>query len=590
MQIIPRGDRTRLEIDVVGIRDGADWQPASGRATLLVDGHLLGIHAGDRVRIFGQLASPSAARNPGEFDFAQHARADRQRSVLRSEYPDCVSVVDRASGLTPWQLLDALRTGGEGQLWRYLDVRHAGLATALLLGDREELGAKQTAGFQETGTAHLLAISGLNIGIVVLTLAWLLRMARVPPVRAAVILAVVAVGYTILTDAQPPVVRAMILVLVWTASQLLRRRALPFNALAAAGLVVLALNPAELFRVGTQLSFLAVAGLMWLAPAWFGTQADPLDQLVEETRPWLSRSIRRSVRSARHLTLVSAAIWALALPLVMARFHLFSLVAIPLNTLLWLPVGAALVSGYALLALGWLCPPVGVVAAWVCNISLWAIDAGIDLARAVPLGHVWVPGPPEWWLVGFYGALGFFAAVPRLRPPRRWAVALLAGMERRRVRRRENVRKAAAGMYVPLRRPRLGRRAGVALGQDDALRRGLLRFAISRRTFDRRVSLAARRDARGRRRALARRRRPLQRPARTARPLLRRRRLRLAHDVLRRELPARSTFARRSPRRACRCANFARATFSTAARTAGSRCSIRPAGASSATTTPTASS
>ncbi|MCX7426907.1 MAG: ComEC/Rec2 family competence protein, partial [Planctomycetia bacterium] len=426
MQIIPRGDRTRLEIDVVGIRDGAGWQPASGRATLLVDGHLLGIHAGDRVRIFGQLASPSAARNPGEFDFAQHARADRQRSVLRSEYTDCVSVVDRASGLTPWQLLDALRTGGEGLLWRHLDVRHAGLATALLLGDREELGAKQTAGFQETGTAHLLAISGLNIGIVVLTLAWLLRMARVPPVRAAVILAVVAVGYTILTDAQPPVVRAMILVLVWTASQLLRRRALPFNALAAAGLVVLALNPAELFRVGTQLSFLAVAGLMWLAPAWFGRQTDPVDKLVEETRPWLSRSIRRSVRSARHMTFLSAAIWALALPLVMARFHLFSLVAIPLNTLLWLPVGAALVSGYALLALGWLCPPVGVVAAWVCNISLWAIDTGIDLARVVPLGHVWVPGPPEWWLVGFYGALGLFAAVPRLRPPRRWAVALLA--------------------------------------------------------------------------------------------------------------------------------------------------------------------
>ena len=427
MQIIPRGDRTRLDLDVVAIRDGAEWRPASGRATLIVDGHLLGVHAGDRVRVFGQLAAPSSARNPGEFDFAQHARADRQRAVLRAEYPDCVSILDHAGGLTPWQLLDAARTGGEKLLWQHLDPRHVGLAAALLLGDREELGAKQSAGFQETGTAHLLAISGLNLAIVVLALGWLLRMLRVPPVRAAVILAVAAVGYTILTDAQPPVVRAMILVLAWTASQILGRRPLPFNALAAAGLVVLAFNPAELFRVGTQLSFLAVAGLMWFTPAWFGVEDDPLDELIEKTRPWLSRSLRRVGRGTWELTRTTAVIWALALPLVMARFHLLSLVAIPLNTLFWFPVGAALIGGYALLALGWLCPPLGAVAAWVCNLGLGLMDEGISLARTVPHGHDWVPGPAEWWLVGFYGALGLFAAAPRLRPPRRWACAMLAG-------------------------------------------------------------------------------------------------------------------------------------------------------------------
>ena len=429
MQIIPRGDRTRLDVALVGIRDRADWQPVSGRATLLVDGHLLGVHVGDRVRVFTQLAATTPARNPGEFDHARHVRADRQRSVLRAGYPDCVSVVRRASGWNPRQQLDAVRNAAEDLLWQHLEPRHAGLAAAVLLGDRDELGAQRSQAFQETGTVHLLAISGLHVGILVLAMAGLLRLLRVPRIRAAVIVAGAAILYTILTDARPPAIRATILVLVWSASRIWGRRAISFNSLAAAALVILALNPADLFRVGPQLSFLAVAALMWFAPAWFGSgnEPDPIDRLIAESRPWLSRTFWYLLRSARHLTLVSATIWLFALPLVMARFHLFTPVAIVLNTLLWIPMYVALTSGFALLTVGWLCPPVGALVAKVCNLNLWAIDSGIQLAREIPHGHAWVAGPAEWWLIGFYGALGLFAAVPRVRPPRRWALALAAG-------------------------------------------------------------------------------------------------------------------------------------------------------------------
>ncbi len=75
----------------------------------------------------------------------------------------------------------------------------------------------------------------------------------------------------LLVDAGPPVVRATVLVLVTCAAAYLGRRPLSFNSLAAAALVVLAMNPNDLFHVGAQLSFLSVAGIMWFAPHWMDT-------------------------------------------------------------------------------------------------------------------------------------------------------------------------------------------------------------------------------------------------------------------------------------------------------------------------------
>ena len=114
------------------------------------------------------------------------------------------------------------------------------------------------------------------------------------------------------------------------------------------------------------------------------------------------------------------------MPLVMARFHLCTPVAIVLNTVLWLPMACGLVSGAILLVLGGLVPPLGHLCGWFCNLNFGLLEWCVTAARSVPGGHFWLPGPADWWLWGFYGGLGLLAAFPRLRPPRRWCVGLLA--------------------------------------------------------------------------------------------------------------------------------------------------------------------
>ncbi len=428
MRIIPQFDRTQVEVRVIGIRDGARWQAASGRARLTVDGHLLGVRAGDRLRIFGHLSAPRPAHNPGDFDYAAHARADRKLGQLRSEYPDCVTVVRRGHFLSPARWIDNARTAGRQLLRRYLDERQAALAAAVLLGVREEITGEQWRSFVETGTAHLLAISGLHVGIVAGAFFLGLRMFPVRQSRAVVIVAAATVLYAVLTDARPPAIRATILVLVMCTSTYLGRPQSPFNALAAAALFVLARNPADMFSTGVHLSFITVAVLMWFAPGWFATdpKRDPLSRLLAEERGWPSRIAWVCWRVFRRLTLVGVLMWFFTLPLVTARFHVFSPVAVVLNTVLWIPMAFALVSGFGVLVFGWLFPPLAVVCGWCCNGSLWLLDLCVESLGDMSWSHFWVPGPADWWVLGVYGGLAVLAAFAALRPPRRWCVAILA--------------------------------------------------------------------------------------------------------------------------------------------------------------------
>ncbi len=239
----------------------------------------------------------------------------------------------------------------------------------------------------------------------------------------------ITVLYAMMVDVNPPVVCATILVLITCLSLYLGRPALSFNSLAAAALVVLAINPSDLFSVGAQLSFLSVAAIMWVWQyrAAIEQKEKYLQKMAAEQLGLISRFFWKWGRYLWDLIFIGAVIWAVTQPLVMARFHLFSPVALVLNAVLWLPMTVGLLSGFVFLFLAALLPPLAVVAAWCCNLNLWLLEKGISFAAAVPGSHFWVPGPENWWLAGFYGGVFAWAAFPWIRPPRRWCVVLLAG-------------------------------------------------------------------------------------------------------------------------------------------------------------------
>lgn len=427
MRTIPRGDQTQLEVRVVRVRDRDQWKNVSGKSALRVDGHLLNIQAGDRLRVFAALGRATPPRNPGEYDFSRLQRTRRKLCQLLGGYPDCVSVIGQG---TPWsfrRLLSNIRDRGNALLKRHIGPDRAALASAILLGSREQLDPDRTEAFFLTGSIHLLAISGLHVGILAGALLLAGRFGLIPQRWALWGTILFVVMYALLTDARLPVVRATVLIVVMCLAQLMGRRSLAFNSMAVAGFILLAFSPAQLFQVGTHLSFLAVATLI-ASRRWFKRrdEVDPLDRLIAQSRPIRNRVLQPIGKSLGGMLAFSTLIWLVAMPLVMYRFHLVSPGAVALNPIIWIPIAVALYAGFGVLLFGWLFPPLAELCGWVCDGSLAVIEACVQSTRDTPGSYFMTPGPTGWWVLGFYAALACWLSFPRWRPPRRWAVALMA--------------------------------------------------------------------------------------------------------------------------------------------------------------------
>jgi competence protein ComEC len=426
MRTVPKGDETELMVWVTRVRDGGTWRPATGYARVDVDGHLLGVRAGDRIRLLVLASQPMKPLNPGDFDYAAYERSRRVFCRLRGLFPESISVLERGS-VWSWRLwLARVREAGNEHLRRYIPPRRATLAAAILLGAREQLDPERNEGFLVTGTIHVLSISGLHVGILAYGF-WLLFRTGLFPRRPMLWSAIVlTTAYCLLTDWQPPIVRATILVIVVCLGLLRGQAAIGFHTLAFAGLIVLALQPAALFQAGPQLSFLSVAAMIYFAP-WLTKRpiVDPLDRLIHQSRSWPVRAFRSIGGEIYRVWLTGAVIWVVTLPIVWQQYNLISPIALVLNIVIWLPIIAALFSGFGVLVFGPIIPQLGAACGWMCDRSLWMIEVCIDQAQRPVGNHFYLPPPSWWWVAVFYAVLLAWMLTPRLRDKYLLAGALL---------------------------------------------------------------------------------------------------------------------------------------------------------------------
>ena len=423
------GPSSEFLIAIDEIRVGSRWRPASGGATVVVGGAPAALVVGSRVRVLGRGLRPAAAANPGEFDFGVRARSERRLSILRV---DSWKGVRLLAGPPWWSIaapMDRVRIWAGTTLASHLAPTRVPLASALLLGARESLPRADADDFVATGTIHVLAISGLHVGLVAAGLFGLLRGLLVPHRWASLVVAIVTGLYMLLVGAETPVVRATLLVWVACGAVGLSRRVATINSLALAAIVLLIWRPAEVFSAGAQLSFLSTGVLVGVARALPRRQVtDPIERLIERSRSPAEKWLRSSGWWLATLAISGAAVWLAGAPLVASRFHMFSPIGLIVNVVIAPLVPLAMACGFVCLLSAVVSP---LVAGWFgagCDAALAAVDAAVSVAAAVPGGHTWVAGPALWWVVGWYGLLAAACLWLRrdlLGRPTTWAV--LAG-------------------------------------------------------------------------------------------------------------------------------------------------------------------
>ncbi|TXC81337.1 ComEC/Rec2 family competence protein [Luteibaculum oceani] len=149
-----------------------------------------------------------------------------------------------------------------------LDTHELGIASALIFGDKSELDRKIQGNFSTAGVMHVLAVSGLHLGIVYLIAVVLLRLKNKNTFsyyKLAMLLAVIWT-YALVTGFSPSVQRAAVMFSFLAVSKKIARQASIYNVLAAAALVLIINNPLIIFEIGFQMSFTAILGILLLYP------------------------------------------------------------------------------------------------------------------------------------------------------------------------------------------------------------------------------------------------------------------------------------------------------------------------------------
>ncbi len=417
---------TTLTVQQVHERDG--WRSASGRVQFIVNGPLTDLHAGDEIETAGRLEALRAQQNPGERDEESEQGDDGLRAVLRVQYTaDAVVRLAPANwaSMTAWRA--NIRGWGVRTLQDAMPSPQGGLAAALLLGDGNALSPPEWEKYARTGVIHVLVVSGQHLAILAGFLWFCLRFTSIRQPSALLFIVLFLWAYALLTGARPSVIRAAATVSVFAAGILARRPALPPNALAAAWLLVLLLNPADVNNLGCLLSFVCVAALYWLHEQHSRkAPLDPLEQLLEESRPRWQKVLRGLGRFVLANYALSLLLWLVVTPLALSRLHFLPLTGMVIGPpVIWL-TSVALVTGFLQLLASVLVPPLAPLFAVLTSALLGVCDWLVDLGVGWWQRQGYVNDLPPWWLIGFYLLLASVLIAPRLLRHRR--VALLTGL------------------------------------------------------------------------------------------------------------------------------------------------------------------
>ncbi len=351
-----------------------DTQPVVGQVMLyqpLEDSLRLPAY-GDILMIRGVPDSIAPPGNPHMFDYRQYMASKNiylQQRITAKDW----TVYQHQNSLSPAAFAYALREKSTEILLKSIpDVREAAIALALTIGVKDYLDDEISQSYAATGAMHVLAVSGLHVGIIYLVLSFLLK----PLVRfrygnwfRAGLCIVLLWFYALLAGWSPSVLRAALMFTTIIIAQAWGRQSNIFNTLAVSAFILLCINPLLIFSVGFQLSYLAVAGIVYLQPKIAGW--------LDFTH-WLPNKIWG-------LTAVSIAAQLATFPIALYYFHQFP-VYFWLSNLLVIP------AAFVILALGLLTIATGCVAmawatypGWLLGCIIGGVNKGIAAIQHLPM-------------------------------------------------------------------------------------------------------------------------------------------------------------------------------------------------------------
>jgi competence protein ComEC len=419
--------------------DVITMEPTTGGVRLTVSGAMLPLHCGDTIEVPLRLRTPDTYRDPGAWSYANYLLSEgigvtastksSRVHLLTAATPTlrCRIFAAQAWASNRLQAFVGSRASNALPPFLRLSTEDIAMLSAMLFGDRTHLTHALRNAFERTGTFHLFVVSGLHVALLAGALFWSLRRLRLPEGPAVLATLVAAFAYAELTGFGIPTQRALTMTAVYLVARWLDREITPLNALGAAALAVLVLDPRALFEASFQMTFLVIVAIAGLAiplserlvhPRLRALHQLPLFRVDAHLRPRLAQ-FRVRVRMACSLSaallsprlrnlpvwllrvmfwVCDALIFSLAAEVCMVLpmaiyFHRVTLLALPLN-FIDIPILSVLLCVAIVMFLGSLLGQwVALVPAAITALLLHTMRLSVERFQQVALADLRTPGP-----------------------------------------------------------------------------------------------------------------------------------------------------------------------------------------------------
>ena len=318
--------------------------------------------------------SPHLIKEKNEHTKFNYAEYQKRKNIFFKDYPNAIDL--QIIGVQPKTLYHYavdLRRWCVDQINAFvIGKNERAIAAALLVGQSEDLDPELNQHYAATGTLHVLSVSGLHTGLlywIILILTKPLKKIRGGDVMISGLTVTLLWSYAMITGLSPSVLRAVVMFTLMTVANPFGLRSNMYNTLAASVFLLLLFDPWLITRIGFQLSYLAVLGIVWIHPMIL--------------RLWEPSS--RMVFSGWNLTSVSIAAQLTTMPITLLNFQQLPAWFIPANLLIIPLSSLALFVGLAFLPLS-LIPSVAPFAGWVLSKLITLMNYVTTGIGRLPLG------------------------------------------------------------------------------------------------------------------------------------------------------------------------------------------------------------
>ncbi|MCQ9206583.1 MAG: ComEC family competence protein [Omnitrophica bacterium] len=399
----PAGKKENFVLEAASAGDGSRNYRTSGFVFVNVyDKNSRGFKYGDMVTLRGILRQPFSYRSKQNFDYRKYLENKRIYSTFNVKQGSFSEKVGEDEGFVTRGIrgLYSIRERLERHINEYLKAPYDAMLTAILIGKRKGIPGGLKELFAKTGTLHILAISGLHVGIIYFALRVILKILGLPRGVAAVLTVVFLMCFAVLTGARASILRAATMFSILAFGEILKRKTGSFNLLGLSGLIILMINPNQVFNTGFILSYMALLSILGISPLFYrifrlGNNASGKNDTVgKRIRRYLLRPISVSLAIFVGLTPLSAYYFGLITPVVI----LANLAVIPLLFLV-------MASGILFVSLGFLSRFLALAFSQSAEIFLVGLVKSVEFLEKVPFAYFKVKPPTIPALLAYYGVV-----------------------------------------------------------------------------------------------------------------------------------------------------------------------------------------